>query len=207
MTGKMKCKEDLLRTFSLPVDLERPVLAIVTRLTGQKGIELLQQAAGEIIGTGAYFIALGSGEERYESFLNQLRNAAPNQVGVYVGYSESLAHKIEAGADMFLMPSKFEPCGLNQMYSLKYGTVPIVRAVGGLDDTVHDYDRVSQTGNGFKFSEFSAQKLLEKIYEGLFAYAEPETWRRIQINGMTADNSWESAAKKYVSLYSKTLAL
>jgi len=115
-----------------------------------------------------------------------------------------LAHQIEAGADIFLMPSRFEPCGLNQMYSLRYGTVPIVRAVGGLDDTVENFDRVSGAGNGFKFKEFSADKFLEKIYEALFAYYEPETWRRIQWNGMTTDNSWENTARKYVQLYNMT---
>jgi starch synthase len=205
LSGKLKCKEALLHAFSLPVDLDKPVLAVVTRLTSQKGIELIQQAAGDIIGSGAYFIALGSGDQKYESFLQQLRNAAPRQVGVFIGYDESLAHKIEAGADIFLMPSKFEPCGLNQMYSLKYGTVPIVRAVGGLDDTVEDFDRVNSHGNGFKFADYSAQRLVEKIYEAVFAFAEPEVWRRIQSNGMAADNSWESAARKYLGLYRHTL--
>jgi glycogen synthase len=106
-----------------------------------------------------------------------------------------------SGADMFLMPSRFEPCGLNQMYSLRYGTVPIVRAVGGLDDTVENFDRVNGTGSGFKFNEFRADKFLEKIYEAVFAYHEPDVWRRIQRNGMTVDNSWENAARKYVQLY------
>ncbi len=207
LRGKLECKRSLLEEFMLPVDLERPVLAIVTRLTGQKGIELIEQAAGEIIGSGAYFIALGSGDKNYENFLNRLREAAPRQVGVYIGYNEGLSHKIEAGSDMFLMPSKFEPCGLNQMYSLRYGTVPIVRAVGGLDDTVSEFDRVTLRGNGFKFNEMSAGRLTEKIFEAMFAYAEPETWRRIQYNGMNEDNSWESAAKKYVRLYERALSI
>ncbi len=106
---------------------------------------------------------------------------------------------------MFLMPSKFEPCGLNQMYSLRYGTVPIVRAVGGLDDTVQNYDAVNANGNGFKFGSYRADKFLEKIYEALFAYADPDTWRKIQHNGMSEDNSWENAARKYVELYNWTL--
>ncbi|MDQ3179396.1 MAG: glycogen synthase [Acidobacteriota bacterium] len=204
LRGKQVCKKALLERFLLPVNLERPIFAVVTRLTAQKGFELIQQIAGELLATGAYFIALGSGEKSSEDFLQALRNYAPRQVGVYVGYNEDLAHLIEAGADMFLMPSKFEPCGLNQMYSLRYGTVPIVRAVGGLDDTVENFDRVSGTGNGFKFKAFSADKFLEKIYEALFAYAEPETWRKIQLNGMTVDNSWENAAKNYVQLYNLT---
>ena len=204
LEGKRECKRALLRGFHLPENSERPVFAIVTRLTSQKGIELIQQVASELLATGALFVALGSGDKNYENFLQKLRDYAPNQVGIYIGYSEALAHKIEAGADMFLMPSRFEPCGLNQMYSLRYGTVPIVRAVGGLDDTVQNYDRVNNKGNGFKFRAFRADRFLEKIYEALFAYAEPETWRRIQINGMKIDNSWENAARNYVRLYQMT---
>ncbi len=205
LSGKAECKKALLENFGLPVDLERPIFAIVTRLTSQKGIELIQQVAGEILNTGAYFVALGSGDKSYENFFQQLRNYAPRQVGVFTGYNESLAHQIEAGADIFLMPSRFEPCGLNQMYSIRYGTIPIVRAVGGLDDTIQNFDRVNLTGNGFKFDEFSSEKFLEKIYEALFIYAEPEIWRRLQINGMTEDNSWQNAAQKYVSLYNLAL--
>jgi starch synthase len=204
LDGKRECKRALLREFLLPEDLDRPIFAIVTRLTSQKGIELIQQVAGELLATGAYFVALGSGDSSYENFLQQLRDYAPQQVGIFKGYNESLAHKIEAGADMFLMPSRFEPCGLNQMYSLRYGTVPIVRAVGGLDDTVQNYDRVNNKGNGFKFNAFRADRFLEKIYEAIFAYAEPETWRKIQINGMQIDNSWENAARNYVRLYQQT---
>ncbi|NNE66807.1 MAG: glycogen synthase [Pyrinomonadaceae bacterium] len=205
LSGKLECKKALLEQFSLPVDLDKPVFGVITRLTAQKGIELIQHSAAELINSGAYLIALGSGDKQYESFLQQLKNAAPGQVGVYIGYNEKLSHQIEAGADMFLMPSKFEPCGLNQMYSLRYGTVPIVRAVGGLDDTVVNFDRVNGTGNGFKFSRFDPSELAEKMYEALFAYADPEVWQAIQRNGMAEDNSWESAAGKYVELYRRTL--
>ncbi len=199
--GKQGCKKDLLEQFLLPIDLERPIFANITRLTGQKGIDLMMEVAGEILATGAYIISLGSGESRYEDFWQRLRDYAPAQVGVYRGYSEDLAHKIEAGADMFMMPSKFEPCGLNQMYSLRYGTIPIVRAVGGLDDTVENFDAVNGRGNGFKFHEYSGEKFLEKIYEALFAYYDKDAWRKLQWNGMTIDNSWENAARKYVALY------
>ncbi len=204
LSGKRECKRRLLEQFSLPAMLERPVFANITRLTAQKGIDLMMQVAGDILSTGAYIISLGSGEKKYEDFWQSLRDYAPKQVGVYRGYNESLAHQIEAGADIFLMPSKFEPCGLNQMYSLRYGTVPIVRAVGGLDDTVRNWDTVSSTGNGFKFGPYRADRFLERIYEALFAYAEPDAWRRIQVNGMTEDNSWENAARKYVELYKWT---
>jgi starch synthase len=205
MAGKCECKRALLEQFSLPIELDRPIYASVTRLTTQKGVELIRQGAGDILAAGAFFIALGSGEGESEKFLQALRDHAPSRVGVYIGYNEKLAHLIEAGADMFLMPSKFEPCGLNQMYSLRYGTVPIVRAVGGLDDTVQNWDAVNQTGNGFKFGLYRADKLLEKIYEARFAYADRDSWAKIQSNGMSVDNSWENAARNYVVLYNWTL--
>ncbi|MBX7170924.1 MAG: glycogen synthase [Pyrinomonadaceae bacterium] len=201
LSGKRENKRALLDRFSLPIDLDRPIFASVTRLTSQKGIELIQEVVWDILATGAYFISLGSGDKSYENFFQKLRDTVPNQVGIYTGYNESLAHLIEAGADMFLMPSRFEPCGLNQMYSLRYGTIPIVRAVGGLEDTVHDFNALDGSGNGFKFKEFRADKFLEKIYEALFAYAEPETWRKLQLNGMSEDHSWENAARKYIQLY------
>jgi starch synthase len=207
LSGKRECKRTLLERFGLPIDLDRPIFASVTRLTAQKGVELIRQGAGDILAAGGFFIALGSGEKESERFLQSLRDYSPTRVGVYIGYNESLAHMIEAGADMFLMPSKFEPCGLNQMYSLRYGTVPIVRAVGGLDDTVENWDAVTQQGNGFKFQEFRSEKLLEKIYEARFAYEDKQAWARIQRNGMSIDNSWENAAKKYVELYQWTLGL
>jgi starch synthase len=205
LSGKRECKRAMLERFGLPLDLDRPVFAMVTRLTAQKGVELVRQVAGEILGTNSYFVALGSGEKDSERFLQALRDHAPSRVGVYVGYNESLAHLIEAGADMFLMPSKFEPCGLNQMYSLRYGTVPIVRAVGGLDDTVQNWDAVTETGNGFKFGPYRADKLLEKVYEARFAFEDKAAWAKIQCNGMSVDNSWENAARMYVELYEWTL--
>ncbi|CAN5221165.1 glycogen synthase GlgA [soil metagenome] len=205
LSGKLECKRALLDQFSLPQEHDRPIFACVTRLTTQKGVELIRQGAGDILAAGGFFIALGSGEKESELFLQALRDYTPSRVGVYIGYNERLAHLIEAGADMFLMPSKFEPCGLNQMYSLRYGTVPIVRAVGGLDDTVENWDAVNRQGNGFKFQQFRADKLLEKIYEARFAFEDKSTWRQIQQNGMAVDNSWENAARNYVELYQWTM--
>lgn len=207
MAGKRECKRALLEQFHLPIELDRPIFASVTRLTAQKGVELLRQGAGDILAAGGFFIALGSGEKDSESFLQALRDYAPSRVGVYIGYNEKLAHLIEAGADMFLMPSKFEPCGLNQMYSLRYGTVPIVRAVGGLDDTVENWDAVNQTGNGFKFGPYRADKLLEKIYEARFAYADKDGWARLQRNGMEVDNSWQNVARNYLDVYRWSLGI
>ncbi|MBA2733520.1 MAG: glycogen synthase, partial [Acidobacteria bacterium] len=202
LDGKRACKLGLLREFSLPEDLDRPIIANISRLTSQKGYDLIKEASGAILDTGAFFIALGSGASEYEDFLQTMRDHAPRQVGVFKGFNEPLAHRIESGADMFLMPSLFEPCGLNQMYSTRYGTVPIVRATGGLDDTVQDYDRVSRAGNGFKFEPYTATAMLDKIYEALYCYAEPDVWRRIQLNGMGVDNSWRVVAQKYRLLYS-----
>lgn len=206
LRGKRECKRALLDRFLLPQELDRPIFASVTRLTSQKGVELIRQGAGDILAAGGFFIALGSGEKDSEQFLQALHDYAPSRVGVYIGYNESLAHLIEAGADMFLMPSRFEPCGLNQMYSLRYGTVPIVRATGGLDDTVQNWDAVTQTGTGFKFGPYQAEKLLEKIYEARFAYEDKTAWATIQRNGMAVDNSWENAARNYVELYQWTLS-
>jgi starch synthase len=204
ISGKRLCKLDLLRRFSLPEEPNRPIIASISRLTSQKGFDLIQEAAGQILATGAFFVSLGSGAREYEDFFQALRDHAPRQVGVYRGFNEPLSHQIEAGADIFLMPSKFEPCGLNQMYSLRYGTVPVVRATGGLDDTVEDFDRSRGTGNGFKFGPYTAPAMLEKISEALYCYAEPEVWRTIQLNGMRVDNSWQAAAQKYLEVYRAT---
>ena len=202
LSGKRECKLDLLRRFGLPEDANRPIIAIISRLVAQKGYDLIRQIAGSIVETGAFFIALGAGAREYEDFLQRWHDAAPQQVGIYKGYAgEPLAHQIEAGADMFLMPSLYEPCGLNQMYSMRYGTVPIVRATGGLDDTVEQFDPATGTGTGFKFGPYEAGALLEKIREALYFYARPEQWQKIQHNGMLVDNSWAAAAKKYIQLY------
>jgi starch synthase len=202
LSGKVACKLDLLRRFSLPADERRPILAIISRLVGQKGYDLIRTISNAITETGAFFIALGAGAREYEDFLQQWHDRAPQQVGIYKGYAgEPLAHQIEAGADMFLMPSLYEPCGLNQMYSMRYGTVPIVRATGGLDDTVQQYEVQTGQGNGFKFERYDAWALLDKIREALYFYGRPNDWTRIQLNGMSVDNSWSAAAKKYVQLY------
>ena len=202
LSGKQVCKLDLLRRFNLPEEANRPIIAIISRLVGQKGYDLIRQLAGAIVQTGAFFIALGAGAKEYEDFLQSWHDLAPRQVGIYRGYAgEPLAHQIEAGADMFLMPSLYEPCGLNQMYSMRYGTVPIVRATGGLDDTVQQYDAGSGVGTGFKFHPYDAGALLEKIREALYFYGRPSDWATIQRNGMRMDNSWTAAAKRYVQLY------
>ena len=208
LSGKRECKLDLLRRFSLPEEPERPIIAIISRLVSQKGYDLIQQAARGILETGAFFIALGAGAKEYEDFLQSWHDHAPNRVGIYKGFAgEPLAHQIEAGADLFLMPSLYEPCGLNQMYSMRYGTVPVVRATGGLDDTVRNFDAKTGAGTGFKFEPYSAAAMLEKIREGLYFYNQSEVWATIQKNGMAVDNSWSAAAKNYLKFYDQVLAL
>jgi starch synthase len=202
LSGKRECKLDLLRRFGLPEEPQRPIIAIISRLVGQKGYDLIRQLSYPILATGSFFIALGQGAKEYEDFLQWWHDTAPRQVGIYKGYAgEPLAHQIEAGADMYLMPSHYEPCGLNQMYSKRYGNVPVVRATGGLDDTVQQFNPSNGTGTGFKFGPYEAGALLDKIREALYFYARPEQWQKIQLNGMVIDNSWEAAAKKYIELY------
>lgn len=208
LSGKRECKLDLLRRFGLPEDVNRPIIAIISRLVGQKGYDLIRKLAGAILETGSFFIALGAGAQEYEDFLQRWHDSAPRQVGIYKGYaSEALAHQIEAGADLFLMPSLYEPCGLNQMYSMRYATVPIVRATGGLDDTVQQYDPSTGSGTGFKFERYEPGALLDKIREALYFYGRPQAWSKIQRNGMAVDNSWTAAAKKYIKLYEEAMKL
>jgi starch synthase len=208
LSGKRKCKLDLLRRFGLPEDPDRPILAMISRLVSQKGYDLIRQISGEILQTGSFVIMLGAGAPEYEDFLQRWHDLAPKQVGIFKGYAgEPLAHQIEAGADMFLMPSLYEPCGLNQMYSMRYGTVPIVRATGGLDDTVQQFDPASGTGAGFKFEPYTGGAFLEKIREALYFYGRPEAWQRVRRNGMLVDNSWSAAARRYIELYQELMRL
>jgi starch synthase len=203
--GKRECKRDLLERFYLPTELDRPVFGIVSRLSDQKGIDLIAATATRLVDAGAFFIQLGSGSSDYERMFQAMRDTYPHRVGIYRGYNDPLAHAIEAGADFFLMPSRFEPCGLNQIYSLRYGTVPIVRATGGLDDTIQHFDRASRTGNGFKFYEYRPDRLLETIYEGLLTYRSPDLWHDIVRNGMREDFSWARSALRYEHVFAEIL--
>ncbi len=207
LTGKLACKRDLLRVFGLPEQLDRPLIGCISRLSDQKGFDLILPIADRMLDQGAAFVLLGSGEEAYERAFQALRDARRSQVGVYLGFSNELAHKIEAGADMFMMPSRFEPCGLNQMYSLKYGTVPIVRAAGGLDDTIENFDRTTVSGNGFKFYEYDSGRLLDTIHRALLVYAQRDLWRALMLNGMRADYSWNTSARHYVELYQRLVGV
>jgi starch synthase len=202
LEGKKACKKDLLAAFHLPEEnFERPLIGIVSRFVDQKGFDLIAETASEMMKENIALVALGTGEPQYEKLFKSLADKNPGRVGVKIGYDNSLAHKIEAGADLFLMPSRYEPCGLNQIYSLRYGTVPVVRATGGLDDTIQNYSAKSQQGTGFKFEEYEGDALLGSIRAALKAYRDPKVWHTIQANGMAKDYSWKASAAAYVTLY------
>ena len=187
LAGKLMCKKNLIDQMGLPsAAMEKPLIGIVSRFAGQKGFDLIEQIAAELMAENVALVAVGAGEPKYEKFLRELAKAYPAQVVVKVAYDNVLAHKIEAGADIFLMPSHYEPCGLNQIYSLKYGTVPVVRATGGLDDTIEAYDPATGHGTGFKFQAYDAPSLLGAVREALSVFRnEPAAWRQIQLDGMS----------------------
>ena len=200
LQGKQVCKKDLLGIYGLQAAENRPLVGIISRLIGQKGFDLLAQTAPKFIGEDFSLVVLGTGEDKYAQFFKDLQQAFPNYVGVRIMYDDALAHKIEAGADLFLMPSRFEPCGLNQIYSLKYGTVPVVRATGGLDDSIEDYGEDGR-GNGFKFSKYDSGELLQALRRAFQVYRTPERWKELMRRCMKLDFSWSVASRDYQELY------
>ena len=206
--GKEACKRDLLQEFGLAEnaeDAKRPLIGIVSRFAAQKGFDLVAEGADELLEENLAMVALGSGEPIYEKLFHDLQERHPERVAVKIAYDNTLAHRIEAGADMFLMPSRYEPCGLNQIYSLRYGTVPIVRATGGLDDTIDAFDPEAGPapgrGTGFKFEEYTGEALLGAVRQALAVFEDKAAWRRLQINGMAKDFSWNASAAEYGRLY------
>lgn len=205
LSGKTEAKRKLLESYGLPVDqtmLERPLIAMISRMVDQKGLDLIAEAAEDLTGLDASFVILGTGEARYEDMWRDLARRHPDRIGVRIGFDEPLAHLIEAGADLFMMPSRFEPCGLNQMYSLRYGTLPVVRATGGLADTVVNYAPGSDDGQGFTFREASGRALVDAVQRAISVYRQaPEDWKRMQRSGMLRDFSWQASARAYTALY------
>jgi starch synthase len=202
--GKATCKRELQRALGLARDPDVPLCGMVSRMTDQKGFDLLTSVAQELLSTPAQYVFLGGGEPRIEAAIKSLAQQAPDRVAVHIGYSEALAHQIEAASDLFLMPSRFEPCGLNQMYSLRYGTVPLVHAVGGLADSVTNLtsDNLSAgKANGFVFYDYSPDAFLGTLRWGLGVYQDKEVWRQLQRNGMSLDLSWSASAARYVEVY------
>lgn len=204
LTGKDICRNELVAEFNLkPLENSTPLLGIVSRFASQKGFDMIAQIASALDQRNLALVVLGSGEGSYERFFRNWAAAQPDRVGVHIGYNDALAHRIEAGADIFLMPSRYEPCGLNQIYSLKYGTVPVVRATGGLDDTIEEWDPATQKGTGFKFHGYNPADLLAAIDRALAAYSKPESWQQLMLNGMKQEYSWTVAAKEYAALYNE----
>jgi len=203
LAGKARCRDELLKRMELaPADDGSMILGIVSRMITQKGFELLPDVLSVLLQReNVRLVALGSGEERYERYFEWLRRTFPAKAGVHLGYSEELAHWIEAGSDLFLMPSRYEPCGLNQMYSLAYGTVPLVRQTGGLADTVERWDPEARTGTGFVFHEYTPDALLHTLGHALEVWRDREAWAILQRSGMAQDFSWARQARRYVDLY------
>jgi starch synthase len=202
IAGKRLCKKDLLQTFQLPLEnLERAVVGIVSRFADQKGFDLIAEVAEEMLEENLALVALGTGEPKHEKLFRVLADEYPAKVGVKIAYDNAVAHKIEAGADIFLMPSRYEPCGLNQIYSLRYGTVPVARATGGLDDTIEAYQPKTGKGTGFKFEAYEGKALLACLREALRVYRDARAWKALQANGMAKDFSWKASAGEYSKVY------
>ncbi|MCK4574718.1 MAG: glycogen synthase GlgA, partial [candidate division Zixibacteria bacterium] len=205
LSGKKMNKIELLGKAGLPVREKTPLVGIISRLADQKGFDLIAEIADEIFQMDLQMIVLGTGEEKYHQLFEELQQKFPDKLKVYLAFDDSLAHWIEAAADMFLMPSHYEPCGLNQMYSLKYGTVPLVREVGGLADTVDDYNPRTGEGTGFVFSEYTSQALREAIERAVSLYPRRRPWTKIMKAGMRQDFSWDKAAWKYLRLFEELI--
>jgi starch synthase len=207
LSGKAQTKRAFLDWLNLSIAANTPLLGMVTRLTVQKGIELLFDVLPEILATrNLSCVGLVSGEARYDNFFTTLQQRFPERVVFHRGYSEELAHLIEAASDMFLMPSLYEPCGLNQMYSLKYGTVPIVRRTGGLADSVQHWDAATRRGTGVVFNDFDAPAVRWALHTALDLFADRDAWQQMMRNGMAQDFSWERQSREYLKLYDKLIA-
>ncbi len=210
LAGKALAKRAVLEAFGLPVSddaLARPLVGLVSRLVDQKGFDLIAQVAESLVEMGPAFVVLGSGEARYEQLFRFLAARRPDRVGLHIGFDERLAHLVEGGADLFLMPSRYEPSGLNQMYSQRYGTVPVVRATGGLVDSVTPWDPATRKGTGFLFASYTGDAMLGALSEALAVFGRPAEWRRLQQqNGMKADFSWDRSARAYVTVYKGVIA-
>lgn len=206
LSGKRANKVELMNLSGLPLREKTPLVGMVTRLTAQKGLDLVLEVADQLFDLDLQMVILGTGDPKIEEALLKLAQKYPTQLKVYTKFDNHLAHLIEAGADVFLMPSKYEPCGLNQLYSLKYGTVPVVRATGGLADTVAPYDPDDQTGTGFVFEGYESEELLEQMAAAVELYPKRRRWVKLMKNGMKKDFSWKASASHYEQLYGSLVA-
>ncbi|HEU5227662.1 MAG TPA: glycogen synthase GlgA [Ktedonobacteraceae bacterium] len=199
-------KLDLQQFAHLPVRADVPLLAMISRLTDQKGFDLLSQIIQPLIMQGIQFVVLGIGDQHYHEMFQSLAARYPEQVAIFLTFNAELAQRIYAGSDMFLMPSRFEPCGLSQLIAMRYGCVPIVRSVGGLADTVQEYDPQTNTGNGFVFTNYDPWELFAAIIRALTVFRIKDAWCTLQLHGMEADHSWHASALRYVEIYRNALA-
>ncbi|MGA7217847.1 MAG: glycogen synthase GlgA [Candidatus Sulfotelmatobacter sp.] len=208
LSGKAKCKQDLLQAFGMKSSNPKtPLIGIVSRFAAQKGFDLIAQIMDRLAREEMIMVVLGSGDKVYEEIFARLHKQFPSKIALKVAYDNAIAHKIEAGADMFLMPSRYEPCGLNQIYSLKYGTVPIVRATGGLDDTIEPWDARTGKGTGFKFAEYTGEALLLTIKQALQSFRDQTSWEVLIRNGMNKDFSWSASAREYGKIYERVKSM
>jgi starch synthase len=207
LMGKKICKMELLKTFGLTGGGGTPVVGIVSRLAGQKGLDIVCDALPALFALGVRLIILGTGEAKIQDSLLEARKDFPTQLGLKIAFDEKIAHTIYAGSDIFLIASRYEPCGLTQMYSLRYGTVPVVRATGGLDDSIREFDPSTGTGNGFKFEEASPDALVVAVKKALAAFGQPHDWQALVRNAFNGDFSWEKSAGEYMNLYRKLAEL
>lgn len=203
---RVENKLQVQREFGLPENEDIPVVAMITRLTKQKGLDLVRGVFHEIMATGLQLVVLGTGDPEFEQFFRDMSAQYPEQCGVYIGFDENLAHQVYAGSDLFLMPSKFEPCGLSQMIAMRYGSIPVVRETGGLNDTVQPYNEFNGEGNGFSFANFNAHDMLFTIQRALSFYHKRENWLKLAKNAMETDYSWAQSAKQYNELYTDLIS-
>lgn len=205
LEDKEENKKALAEKFNLPYNPDLPIIGIISRLVDAKGFDLIAEILSDLLKLDVQFVLLGTGEKKYHQLFEKTQQKNPNKFACYLGFDDELAHLIEAGSDMFLMPSKYEPCGLNQMYSLTYGTVPIVHETGGLADTVEKFNEKEETGNGFVFKKYNSGELLKEFKRAVKLYKDKKLWTKIMKNGMKSDFSWLSSSKKYVDLYKKLI--
>jgi starch synthase len=201
LSGKRFCKSDLQKVFRLHIDPDIPLIGMVSRLTSQKGFDLLEEAMDDLLSRGTQFVLLGTGDRRYEQIFSKMPERYPGRTAVQIDFDESLAHKIIAGSDLLLMPSRYEPSGLTQLYSLRYGTIPIVRATGGLRDTISEFDPKTGKGNGFLFVPYEVPALLHALDRALNLLRQKKEWSTMMKNAMAADFSWALSARLYADLY------
>lgn len=203
---KLENKKELAERFNVPFDENTPIIGLISRLYDSKGFDLVQKAFNDMMKMDVQIILLGTGDNKYHTFFEKMASKYPKKFACYLGFNDELAHLIEAGSDIFLMPSRYEPCGLNQMYSLVYGTVPVVRETGGLADIVSKYNEKTEEGVGFTFKNYDADDMLKELKRAVKIFEDKKTWQKLMKAGMKSDFGWEASAKKYIELYKTMLS-